>query len=156
MRIKNIADLNDSGMSRFAKAQVLAELKKPPPKAKAQPAPPSAIEVERSPQLKIYDALNERVAGIALLEHEGLVPGRKFRADIYLPASRLVIEMDGFQFHRSKEKFQKDRDRRNLMIKLGYPVLAYYYKRVIADIDGVIDEIMEAHSYYGSLASMRK
>ncbi|UUA75260.1 endonuclease domain-containing protein [Cellvibrio sp. QJXJ] len=100
------------------------------------------------PQRKIFDALEKAYPGIAMWEVEGLVPGRKYRCDIYLPESRVVVEMDGYGPHRSKEQFQSDRVKRNLLASTGYIVLAYYYAQVKNDIDGVIAQILATHNLY--------
>jgi hypothetical protein len=101
-----------------------------------------------NPQRKIFNALECKHPGIAMWEVEGLVPGRKYRCDIYLPESRVVVEMDGYGPHRSKKQFQADRDKRNLLSSTGYIVLAYYYAQVKNDIDSVIAQILAAHSFY--------
>lgn len=103
---------------------------------------------DSDPQRKIYAALERAHPGIAMWEVEGLVPGRKYRCDIYLPESRVVVEMDGYGPHRSKEQFQSDRDKRNLLASTGYIVLAYYYAQVKNDIDGVVAQILKTHNFY--------
>ncbi len=98
------------------------------------------------PQGLLFDALVVRLGEDAVRsEVDGLVPGRRYRADIYLPESRLVVEFDGFQFHRSKDAFQKDRERQNLFVLHGYRVLRYVNKQVTSDLDAVIAEIERAH-----------
>lgn len=101
-----------------------------------------------NPQLRIFNALDKAQPGIAMWEVEGLVIGRKFRADIYLPESRVVIEMDGYGPHRSKEQFQADREKRNVLMETGYPVLAFYYAQVKNDLEGVIAQILRTHRFY--------
>lgn len=103
---------------------------------------------DSDPQRKIYAALERIHPGIAMWEVEGLVSGRKYRCDIYLPESRVVVEMDGYGPHRSKQQFQADRDKRNLLASTGYIVLAYYYARVKNDIDGVVAQILKTHNFY--------
>lgn len=109
---------------------------------------------DTSPQYQIFRELNEREPGIAMYEMEGLVPGRKFRADIYLPESRLVIEMDGYQFHKSKEQFQKDREKRALLVMRGYPVIGVYYAQVKNDLDNLVDTLLAAHDFYKPFATL--
>lgn len=110
--------------------------------------PPNYLHDDSQPQAIIFNELNRRVMDIAMYEVGGLVPGRKYRADIYLPKSRLVIEMDGFQHHRSKDQFQKDREKRAQLLMRGYPVFAVYYGQVKNQLFELIDDILEAHEFY--------
>lgn len=98
---------------------------------------------ERDPQWVLTQALRDRL-GHSSVQSEvvGLIPGRKFRADIVLPAFRLVIEFDGFQYHRSKAAFQKDRERQNLFAEHGWNVLRFFNKQVCADLDGVVAQVL--------------
>lgn len=86
----------------------------------------------------MYDAIRAEIPE-AKEEVGDLVPGRKFRADIYLPTSRVVIEMDGFQFHRSK--------RQNLLVEQGYQVLRYFTGQVLdkAQLAVVVGEVKRVH-----------
>lgn len=77
-----------------------------------------------NPQKIIYDALCELLPGRVEWEVKGLIPGRQFRADIRI--GRVVVEMDGFRFHKSKTAFQDDRDRQNLFVAHGYLPLRCY------------------------------
>jgi len=77
-----------------------------------------------NPQKIIYDALCELLPGRVEWEVSGLIPGRQFRADIRI--GRVVIEMDGFRFHKSKTAFQDDRDRQNLFVAHGFMPLRCY------------------------------
>lgn len=94
----------------------------------------------------LYRALLAELGpGSVAWEKEDLIPGRKYRVDIYLPASRLVIEFDGFQYHRSKAAFQKDRERQNLFISNGFHPLRFFAKQVFEDLDGVTAQIVSVH-----------
>lgn len=83
------------------------------------------LESDRSPQRILFNALNERLPGLPVWEAKGLIPDRKFRTDIFLPP-RVVIEMDGYAFHRDLESFKKDRMKQNLYVANGFlPIRAY-------------------------------
>lgn len=98
------------------------------------------------PQRLLFDALRKRLGDAEVVwEAKHLIPGRRFRADIYLPVSRLVIEMDGFQYHRSKAAFQKDRLRQNLYVENGFRVLRFFTSQVFAQLDQVIGQIVWTH-----------
>lgn len=82
-------------------------------------------ECATSPQKILFDALTARMPGKPQWEVEKLIPGRRFSADIFIEPN-VVIEMDGFRFHRSKPAFQTDRDRQNLFAMHGYRVIRAY------------------------------
>lgn len=95
------------------------------------------------PQAILTSALREKLGEAAVLsEVRGLIPGRRFRADIVIPAARLVIEFDGFQYHRSKAAFQKDRERQNLFVVHGWRVLRFFNKQIRDDLGGVVESIV--------------
>lgn len=99
------------------------------------------------PQRILFNAVKAKVPE-AKWEVKGLVPGRKFRADIFIPSSNIVIEFDGYRHHAlSKRGFQKGLERQNLFVAHGFKVLRYYAKQVNSDLDKVIEEIMELHSF---------
>lgn len=100
----------------------------------------------QNPQDVLFRALARRLGYEAVRsEVEGLIPGRRYRADIYLPESRVVVEFDGFQYHRSKQAFQKDRERQNLFVQHGYRVLRFFNRQVHTDLDRVVEMIVSAH-----------
>jgi very-short-patch-repair endonuclease len=95
------------------------------------------------PQAVLTQALRARLGDDAVLsEVRNLIPGRRYRADIVIPDRRLVIEFDGFQYHRSKAAFQKDRERQNLFVAHGWRVLRFFNKQVRDDLDGVVGQIL--------------
>lgn len=61
---------------------------------------------------------------------DGWVANRRLRIegitvvpDVLFEASRLVVEVDGYQVHGGPAAFQRDRDRQNLLVGHGYVVL---------------------------------
>ena len=96
----------------------------------------------RDPQAELFAALCSAFPGEQIEEEvPGWVPGRKYRADIYFPAHRLAVEVDGFAYHSSKNAFQSDRERQNAFVMAGYRVLRYYNSQVRNEIDRVIEEV---------------
>lgn len=77
-------------------------------------------------------------------EADGLVPGRNFRADMYFPAHQLVIEVDGFGYHRTKDAFVSDRKRANLFTIHGYRMLNYDNASVRQEVDRILREVSAA------------
>lgn len=96
-----------------------------------------------NPQRLLFDALLPIISE-AIAEQKHLIPNRQFRADIYIPSSRLVIEIDGFKEHYFiKKNMHKTLDRQNLFTMHGFHTLRYYSARILKKLDGVIQEIVE-------------
>ncbi|MGI8879411.1 MAG: hypothetical protein ACR2KJ_02660 [Jatrophihabitans sp.] len=53
-----------------------------------------------------------------------VVEGRRFRLDIGFPDQRVAVEVDGWVFHRTKERRDADTRRDNLLVAMIRPVLA--------------------------------
>lgn len=59
-------------------------------------------------------------------EFKDAIPGRRFRLDIALPAERLAIEVDGWEWHgKHKGDFQRDRSRQNLLTTHNWRILRF-------------------------------
>jgi very-short-patch-repair endonuclease len=107
------------------------------------------------PQVRLTQALRDAL-GSHEVESEvcGLIPGRRYRADIVIRRARLVIEFDGFQYHRSKAAFQSDRERQNAFVAHGWRVLRFFHRQVRNDLDGVVAQILGV--VHGALAEGKK
>ena len=100
---------------------------------------------EKDPQLILYKALKARLPEIEW-EVNGLVPNRRFRVDIFIPETNIIVEFDGFQFHALRPcAYQNTLKRQNLLVAEGYSILRYYTKQVFSDLDSVIEEILSLH-----------
>ncbi|WP_081630773.1 endonuclease domain-containing protein [Thioalkalivibrio sp. ALE16] len=114
-------------------------------------APRNRVGETIDPQRILAAALIEALGPEGVKEEvTGVVPGRKYRADILLPASKVVIEFDGFQYHRSKSAFQKDRERQNLLVLEGYRVLRYFNKQVKDDLEALVQEVLAVHQRFST------
>ena len=111
---------------------------------------------EGTPQYILYRALKKKAPNLRIeWEKAGLIKGRKFVVDIYIPDGKLCIEIDGFQYHRSLNTFKKDRHRQNLFVLHGYRVLRYHTGEIF-DLEArrtIVEEILEfttrlARSHY--------
>ena len=98
------------------------------PAAKALAA--AQRENNEIPQRLLYEALCKELPGIPEWERTGLVPGRKYRADIFL-APDITVEMDGLTFHSSRDAFKADRLRSNLFVLHGYRVFRAFAKQCL-------------------------
>lgn len=88
------------------------------------------VYAENSPQRILYNALCQRLPGLPKWEVKGLIPGRRIRVDIFIPP-RVIVEMDGFRFHKSLEAFKNDRKRQNLLTANGFLVFRTFAKEVL-------------------------
>ncbi len=48
--------------------------------------------------------------------------------DIVFEALRLVVEIDGWAFHITPDRFQRDRDRQNRLVAAGWTVLRFTWR----------------------------
>lgn len=123
-----------------------------PPKATLPPAAAQLAACAKKdneiPQRKLYDALCKALPGVPEWEREGLIPDRKFRADIYLHSSSICVEVDGFAFHKSKKAFQADRMRCNLFTLHGYRLIHAFTKQILDDemLADLVALIVQAHN----------
>jgi very-short-patch-repair endonuclease len=53
-----------------------------------------------------------------------------FLVDFLWPASRLIIEVDGYEFHRSRGSFEADRERDAQLTLGGHRVVRFTYRQV--------------------------
>jgi hypothetical protein len=53
-----------------------------------------------------------------------------FEVDAWFPAERLVVELDGWEFHRSRSSFESDRDRDATLLAYGAPSVRVTRRRV--------------------------
>jgi very-short-patch-repair endonuclease len=52
-----------------------------------------------------------------------------FEVDALWPHQRLVVELDGFAFHRTRGAFERDRHRDTTLMPAGYRVLRFTHRR---------------------------
>ena len=61
--------------------------------------------------------------------------------DCVWPARRLVIEIDGYGYHRSKRAFEEDRRRDAKLTLAGYRVIRITYDRIVHEPGALIADI---------------
>lgn len=67
-----------------------------------------------------------------------------FYGDLVDFRARVIIEIDGREFHSASSVFNNDRRRQNLLVLEGWLVLRYSAATVNADLDRVVEEIITA------------
>lgn len=116
--------------------------------ARSSPAkhlPRSSLRAESpTPHDIIWGALSLKIEGIKR-EYENPVPDRGFRLDIAVPALKLAIEVDGWQWHGKYLKdFVRDRARQNLLVTNGWKVLRYTAGQIRKNLDECVEQIQLA------------
>lgn len=71
---------------------------------------------------------------------------RGCKVDVAFPDVQVAIEVDGWAFHSSPDKFEGDRVRQNQIVLLGWTVLRFTWLDLVTDPDRVIAEIRRAIS----------
>jgi very-short-patch-repair endonuclease len=61
----------------------------------------------------------------------------------FLIGDRTVVELDGWEHHQSREAFERDRLRDAELVRRGYKVLRFSYRRVMDDWPAVLATIRE-------------
>ena len=58
------------------------------------------------------------------------VAGQVFAGDVLFIGERLIVEVDGFEYHSAAGDFQSDRERQNLLTLAGYRVLRFTWDQL--------------------------
>ena len=66
--------------------------------------------------------------GIAVGEHNAQVAG--IEVDFLWREQRLVVELDGWRFHRTREAFERDRERDQALVRSGHRVLRFTHRQI--------------------------
>lgn len=69
------------------------------------------------------------------------VPVEGLEVDCLWPAQRVVIELDGYEFHRGRAAFERDRRRDATLQLAGYRVLRVTHRRLVEDVGSVVAEL---------------
>lgn len=81
---------------------------------------------------------NEKI----VTQHWVTVGGNRYRVDIAVPSKMLAIEVDGFEFHGSREVFDKDKKRQNDLVAAGWTVLRFTATQSDGEIRHVFSKVL--------------
>ncbi|WP_197429811.1 endonuclease domain-containing protein [Auraticoccus cholistanensis] len=70
--------------------------------------------------------------------------GRRFVVDVLFADARVVLEVDGREFHSSAEAFESDRRRQNLLVLDGWTVLRFTWRMLTVEPDAVLEAVVRA------------
>lgn len=69
---------------------------------------------------------------------------RGYLIDVAFPAERVAIEVDGWAWHLTPDRFVRDRQRQNAIVNLGWTVLRFTWHDLTGVPERVIKEIRAA------------
>lgn len=87
---------------------------------------------------------------LALIRRGGLPAPRLntrvggFEVDFHWSAERLIVEVDGFAFHASRQRFEGDRRRDGDLMAAGYRVIRITWKQLEKEPEGVLVRLTQA------------
>jgi very-short-patch-repair endonuclease len=59
-------------------------------------------------------------------------------ADVLIERARLVLEVDGWAYHSTPDRFQRDRERQNRLVAAGWTVLRFTWQDITEHPDRVV------------------
>jgi very-short-patch-repair endonuclease len=80
---------------------------------------------ESAPEQRIADVLVRAGLAEPVRQHWIDVGGRRYRIDLCYPQQRIAIEYDGWDHHRGRQAFDRDRARANDLVVAGLTVLRF-------------------------------
>ena len=58
-------------------------------------------------------------------QHPLRIGGRSIRIDLAYPERKVAVELDGWEFHRTRSAFDDDRRRANLLVAHGWTLVRF-------------------------------
>lgn len=83
-------------------------------------------------------------AGITGWVVNTILPGSTAVPDFLLERARLIVEVDGWAWHHTPERFQRDRSRQNGLILAGWRVLRFTWADLIERPEEVVQVVSAA------------
>ena len=65
----------------------------------------------------------------------------RYRVDFLLKDARLIIELDGNQYHSTKEQLEKDAIRQRYLTRAGYSVIRFTGSEIVRNIQKCVSEV---------------
>jgi predicted transcriptional regulator of viral defense system len=103
------------------------------------------LREHRGPAVETRSALEHRF--LRLCQRAGLpppavnVPVQGFEVDALWRRERIVVELDGYAYHRGRAAFERDRRRDSTLVLAGYQVLRVTHRRLVDQPSAVAAEI---------------
>ena len=123
--------VNELRIERLLKLEQLAELTARLPRHRGASRVRPLIETSRGPT---RSELEDRFAAFATrfdlppFEFNARVAG--YEVDVLFPAQRVIVELDGYEFHGTRQAFEKDRERDATTLAAGYRTVRITWERL--------------------------
>jgi very-short-patch-repair endonuclease len=95
-------------------------------------------------EARLHAALRRRGVGGWVANATLRLGGRSVVVDLLFARERVVVEVDGFAAHGTREAFEHDRRRQNALVNAGYVVLRFTWRDLVERESAVVDEIRHA------------
>jgi very-short-patch-repair endonuclease len=99
--------------------------------------PTAAAQAESELERLFLDLL--RSAGLPEPQVGVLIDG--YLVDAFWPEANLVVELDGYEFHRDRETFERDREKAAKLRLAGRTLIALTYRQVTNEPDWVLTTV---------------
>lgn len=114
-----------------------------------QPKPAPAWYRDRGPSYieKQFSAELGHLAGLIESEHwfGDAEKHARYRVDFILKDARLIIELDGHEYHSTKEQLEKDTIRQRYLTRAGYSVIRFTGREINRDPAACVDEVQRTY-----------
>jgi very-short-patch-repair endonuclease len=123
--------VNELRIARLLKLEHLAELATRLPRHRGASRVKPLIETSRGPT---RSELEDRFASFATrfdlppFEFNARVAG--YEVDVLFPAQRVIVELDGYEFHGTRQAFEKDRERDATTLAAGHRTVRITWERL--------------------------
>jgi very-short-patch-repair endonuclease len=151
--LSSSTDLDSISFGAVHLSRVQARVGPPPPRQRSsvtvspligQPHPLSRGEQMLSKRL----AQDEMLAG--LFQCNNYVEtrnGHRYLADLVWEEGKIIVEVDGYEFHSDRRAFSSDRRRDYELIISGYLVLRLPHDEVVEDVDLSVEKVRDMVQY---------
>ena len=90
-------------------------------------------------EVAFWQAASVQLPGLVRQFH---VQGTRYHLDFALPADMIGIEVDGFQWHSTRQQRQHDSQRDRILTGLGWRVLRFTASEILRNADGCAEEVL--------------
>lgn len=100
-------------------------------------------------ETRVLRALVAAGLPVPVQQHRVRLLGRSFRLDLAYPREKLAIELDGWEFHRSRSAFDDDRTRANLLVASGWTLVRFTSRTPEAEIVACVAATLDRCGRFG-------
>jgi hypothetical protein len=126
-----IRAVNDLRITRFLRPQDLQELIDRCPTHHGAPRLRDRIDPRRGPtRSELEDAFQDMTARFGLPPALINVCVAGYEVDVLFPDEKVIVELDGYGFHGTREAFERDRERDATLLALGFVTIRITWERL--------------------------